>query len=209
MPHLRIGRPGLRCALVAACAAVFTGSGRANLAEYFSGKLDAINTAAVSGDWETYATGYAWHLPYGYRDQVRERLNEQTWGGGFGRTFTDADGVRHSVFLMGFADSHRDAQFNFGYACQHYWRATRNLSFGGGYLAFLFSRQDVANYTPIPALLPCASVRWHRLELIGLFVPRISSDIRGDVLFFYLRMPLGRERQAVSGSLSGRRGRGR
>jgi hypothetical protein len=29
------------------------------------------------------------------------------------------------------------------------------------------------------------------IELIGLFVPRVSRDIKGDVVFLYLRVPLG------------------
>ena len=162
-----------------------------NLAGMFKDKVAVIKEAVWSGDWETYVTGYAWHLPYGYQDSTRERLNETTWGGGFGRTLRDEDGDRHSVYLMAFSDSHRKPQLNLGYAWQRYWKPTRNVAIGGGYLAFLFSREDVANHMPIPALLPCASIRYGGLEVIGLFVPRVSRDIKGDVLFVYLRVPLG------------------
>jgi hypothetical protein len=47
----------------------------------------------------------------------------------------------------------------------------------------------------MPALLPCVSLSYRGIEVIGLFVPRVSRDIKGDVLFVYLRMPLGRTRE--------------
>jgi palmitoyl transferase len=173
-------------------ATLKAGPGILDVREMFSSKLSSINEATRAGDWELYFTGYAWHLPYKYHDATRERLNETTWGGGFGRTLKDEDGDRHSVYVMAFSDSHRDLQLNVGYAWQRYWRATRHLSFGAGYLAFFFSREDVANHLPIPALLPCVSLQYSGLEVIGLFVPRVSRDIKGDVLFVYLRMPFGR-----------------
>ena len=182
--------------VVPALAAITAPAASAALpfADMFRGKAAAISETMRRGDLETYVTGYAWHLPHGYQDQARARLNETTWGGGFGRTLRDEDGDRHSVFVMGFSDSHREAQFNLGYAWQRYWRPTRNLGVGGGYLAFLFSRRDVAKNVPIPALLPCASLRYRSVEVIGLFVPRISQDIKGDVLFVYLRVPFGNSR---------------
>ena len=170
-------------------------AGPLNLRAMFSRKVSTVSQAVRMGDWETYFTGYAWHLPYKYHDATRDRLNETTWGGGFGRTLSDDDGDRHSVYFMAFADSHRSPQFNLGYGWQRYWNATRQLSLGAGYLAFLFSREDVANHLPLPALLPCLSVRYRGLEIIGLFVPRVSRDIKGDVLFVYLRVPFGDERR--------------
>jgi len=187
----------VRCTLVVAGILSMTQPARSNpldLAGMFTDKVATIKDAVRDGDWETYVTGYAWHLPWGYQDTTRARLNETTWGGGFGRTLEDEDGDRHSVYLMAFSDSHRQPQFNLGYAWQRYWRPTRNFALGGGYLAFLFSREDVANHVPIPAVLPCASIRYGGIEVIGLYVPRVSRDIRGDVLFVYLRMPLGNRR---------------
>lgn len=193
-------RPLLRRLLVV--LAVIAASARADGSRFdframFTRKAEAVRAAASHGGWETYFTGYAWHLPYGYDQAVRARLNETTWGGGIGRTIEDEDGDRHSVYVMAFSDSHRALQVNVGYAWQHYWAMTREVSVGAGYLAFLFSRQDVANHLPIPAALPCISLRYRRLEAIGLFVPRVSQDIKGDVLFVYLRVPLGAERSTL------------
>jgi palmitoyl transferase len=184
-------------------------SAASGLAGMFASKWDAINLALRAGQWESYFTGYARHLPYGYNAATRVRLNEGAWGGGFGRTVKDEDGDRHSVYCMAFADSHRDPQFNIGYGWQRYWPVTRNVSLGAGYLAFLFSREDVADHLPLPALLPCASIRYRNLELVGLFVPRVSRAIKGDVVFVYLRVPLGRARMRVDQSAAGSRGNSR
>lgn len=156
----------------------------------FSEKLGAINTALRDGRWEAYFSGYAWHTPWGYNAPTRARLNEKTWGGGFGRSMKDGDGDRHSVFFVAFDDSHHDPQFIASYGWQRYWSPTQEVSLGAGYVAFVFSRKDVANYLPVPALLPCASLRYRRWELIGLFVPRISKDIKGDVFYFFMRAAL-------------------
>lgn len=201
-----------RCVLVALVAAAVSAraeGGRFDFRAMFTRKAEAVRVAVDRGSWETYFTGYAWHLPYGYDPAVRSRLNETTWGGGFGRTIDDEDGDRHSVFVMAFSDSHRALQVNMGYAWQHYWTMTRDVSVGAGYLAFLFSRQDVANHLPIPAALPCASLRYRRFEVIGLFVPRVSQDIKGDVLFVYLRVPLGAERSILKRAGASRAGQRR
>src|SRR5687768_1912334 len=174
------------CLLMVAVLIAVTAGGRANpfnVSGMFNRKLEAISDALRFGQWESYVTGYAWHLPYEYQAETRARLNETTWGGGFGRTIKDEDGDRHSVYFMAFSESHREPQFNVGYGWQRYWNPTANVSLGGGYLAFLFSRKDVSNYLPMPAVLPCVSVRYRGIELVGLFVPRVSRDIKGDVLF--------------------------
>jgi palmitoyl transferase len=157
-----------------------------------------VTQAVHDGQWDLYFTGYAWHLPFGYSRDTRSHLNETTWGGGFGRTVIDEDGDRHSIYLMAFSDSHRAPQLNFGYAWQRYWTPTRKMSFGFGYLLFVFSREDVANHLPIPAILPCTSVRIGAVELIGLFVPKVSEEIKGDVLFVYMRVGLGPTRRATA-----------
>jgi lipid IVA palmitoyltransferase len=159
-----------------------------NVPGFFSTKWDAVNLTLRSGNWELYTTGYAWHLPWAYDASTRSRLNSNTWGGGFGRSLPDGDHARHSVFLLGFSDSHHDPQFILGYNWQRYWGNGLGARFGAGYMAFLSSRRDVARYLPIPALLPCVSLRYRKAELVTLFVPRVSSEIKGDVIFLFLRM---------------------
>jgi len=156
----------------------------------FSRKLGQIQETLRAGEWEAYATGYVWHLPYAYDQVTRGRLNAKIWGGGLGRAMTDGDGDRHSVYLLGFSDSHEKAQFVASYGWQRYLRFDQKLSLGWGYMAFLFCREDVNHYLPIPAALPCASIRFRQWEAVGLFVPHVSKDIKGDVFFVFLRTTL-------------------
>ena len=191
---------GRRGALTLALLTVLAGPSRAAIAEelqeFFSGKLEAIATTARSGSWDAYATGFAWHVPWAYDSATRARLNEAAWGGGLGRSTIDEDGDRHSVFLVGFTDSHRASQFVAAYAWQRYWKPAPDWHVGFGYAAFLFSREDVANRLPLPAALPCLSIRRGRIEIFGLFVPRVSKDVKGDVFFVFSRFALGAKRPA-------------
>ena len=190
------GRPGLPrpCTLALVCAFVLAMPGRADplerLGDLFTEKLDVIQVALQRGQWDLYASGYAWHLPWGYSDATRARLNETTWGGGFGRSLWTEDGDRHSVFVMSFSDSHRTPQYIASYGWHRYWSPHRKWSLGWGYLAFLFSREDVAGWAPLPGILPSASIRYRRWEAMGVFVPRVSRDIKGDVFFVFGRIAL-------------------
>lgn len=160
------------------------------LGELFTEKFELIRGVVQHGHWDVYATGYARHLPWGYSDTTRARLNETTWGGGIGRSLWTEDGDRHSVFVMSFSDSHRTPQYIASYGWQRYWPAGRTWALGWGYFAFLFSREDVAGRIPLPALLPSASIRYRRWEAVGMYVPRISRDIKGDVFFVFGRVSL-------------------
>ena len=162
----------------------------AELGEMFSYKFRSISTAIRAGQTDLYVTGYCWHLPYAYSAEARARLNETTWGGGIGRAMTDDDGDRHSVFFVGFDDSHHSPQFVMSYGWQRYFTPERPWSFGWGYMAFIFAREDVHGYTPVPALLPCASYRGRKWEVLGTFIPKVSKAIKGDVLFLFMRLSL-------------------
>lgn len=175
---------------------------------FFAEKLEAIRLTLDRGAPELYVTGYTWHLPWAYDRTTRKRLNNTTWGGGVGRSFTEARGDRNTVFFAAFADSHRSPQFILSYGWQRPWLANRDWSLSWGYMAFLFSREDVARYCPLPAVLPSVALRWRRLEVVGLFVPHISRDIKGDVFFVMLRTSAERSlqpaRNGTPGHASGR-----
>ncbi len=184
----------MRGAFVVAVFAFTALPARAGLAEatagFFSEKLESIQLALKGGQRELYATGYAWHLPWAYTKSTRARLNDATWGGGFGCWCTDKRGDRNSVYVIAFEDSHRSTQVVLGYAWQRYWVADRDWSLGWGYMAFLFSREDVAHRWPLPAALPCVSLRYRRWEVVSMYVPHVSKEVKGDVLYFFLRVAL-------------------
>jgi len=91
---------------------------------------------------------------------------------------------------MAFTDSHYDMQYSGGYIWNRYWSVTKGFKVGLGYSIFLFSRADVANHLPIPALLPCVAMRFGRAELIGFYCPHISTNIPGEVFFITARVSL-------------------
>jgi lipid IVA palmitoyltransferase len=182
--------PG-RLAVVAIGLLALATSGRGGVADevggFFKERLESVRLALHEGEPELYVTGYTWHLPWTYDRATRTRLNSANWGGGIGRSHIDRRGDQNSVFFLAFSDSHRQPQFILSYGWQRPWLANREWGLSWGYMAFLFSREDVAHHFPLPAVLPSAAVRWRRLELVGLFVPRVSRDIKGDVFFLLLR----------------------
>lgn len=155
-----------------------------------SGQFRDIRTTFVSGEWEYYATGYVWHLPWQYSPAERHQLNERAWGGGIGRSFINQRGDKSSLFLMAFQDSHRDTQFSGGFMWNRYWSLTKAVDVSLGYSIFMFSRSDLVNNLPIPALLPCVAIRFGRGELIGYYCPHINERVPGDVFFIFARIRL-------------------
>ena len=66
--------------------------------------------------------------------------------------------------------------------------APRNCKrFGLGYTVFVFARADVLDYTPLPGILPLASLRYSKLEVMGTFVPGLGSG-NGNIAFFFGRL---------------------
>jgi len=51
----------------------------------------------------------------------------------------------------------------------------------------VFARADVLDYTPLPGILPLASVRYSKLEVMGTFIPGIGSG-SGNIAFFFGRI---------------------
>src|SRR5947209_6476506 len=71
-----------------------------------------------NGGNELLVSGYSWHMPWAWDADRRRSENERAWGGGLARTVDRPDGDSETVFFLVFKDSHRQAQFNLGYA----WR---------------------------------------------------------------------------------------
>jgi palmitoyl transferase len=87
---------------------------------------------------------------------------------------------------MAFRDSHYKPEYQVGYNWQHYWGG-EDLKVGLGYTVFLFARADMLNYTPLPAILPLASLRYSRFEVMGTFVPGFGNA-NGNIAFFFGRL---------------------
>jgi palmitoyl transferase len=124
---------------------------------------------------DVYASGYTWHAPWAYTSERRHHeLNDIAWGGGFGRSVVDADGDTHSLYAIASQDSHFKPQYLAGYLWTTYWPLAGALQGGLGYSVFLFSRGDIGGWVPLPGVVPAASLRWRRVELVGVFVPGVA-----------------------------------
>ncbi len=178
-------------AVVAAVGLIVAGSasGEESTWDAFKGHLsnnwDQSKRAWFDGDWSLYFSGYTWHAPYAYSSTNRSDQNDLAWGGGIGRYVYDEKGNYHGLYVMAFSDSHYKPQYNFGYNWQTYW-GDGNLKAGLGYTVFFFMRSDIGNYWPIPAILPLASVRYSKLEVMGTFVPGFGGG-NGNVGYFFGR----------------------
>jgi outer membrane protein W len=124
---------------------------------------------------------YTYHPPYKYPNRFNE--NHYPMGVGVARTVIDAKDNERMVYLLGFSDSHYDVQPMLGYAWMARWPLIAGLKGGLGYTVFLTARAD-ANYLPIPAALPLASIGTDRVMLYGTWIPTT------EVLFFFARISL-------------------
>lgn len=149
-------------------------------------KVERSRDALFNGRNDLYASGVIWHAPWAYsKERRRNELNEAAWGGGFGRSVVDADGDTHSLFAIASRDSHFKPQFLAGYHWTTYWPLAGELRGGLGYTVFAFSRDDIGNWFPIPAVVPTATLRYREVELVATFIPGITQG--GNVAYAVLR----------------------
>lgn len=133
------------------------------------------------GHSDLMLTLYTYHPPYMYGNRFEE--NHYPWGAGFARTVIDAKDNERMVYLLAFSDSHYDFQPVLGYGWIARWPLFAGLKGGLGYTVFVTARAD-ANYLPLPAALPLASIGNDRVTLYGSWIPT------ADVLFFFARISL-------------------
>jgi palmitoyl transferase len=154
----------------------------ADVARY---KYERSAAALREGRTDLYFSGYVWHASYAYTAERRRELNEQAWGAGLGRSIVDAGGNTHSLYFTVFRSSHFKPQYNLGYSWLTYWGAPGALRAGLGYTVFLFSRTDIYGGLPIPGVLPLASIRYRRAELLGTYLP--AGHAAGNVAYLFGR----------------------
>jgi palmitoyl transferase len=136
-------------------------------------------------------SGYQWHLPYDWTPERRHAENENAWGGGWSRTRETPSGNTEDVFFLVFQDSHRNAQFNLGYAWRTYWGDRSKLQAGLGFTAMVIQRPDIASGWPVPVALPLASLRTGQLEILTAYVPKLNGGVNhGSVLYFFGKIDL-------------------
>lgn len=144
---------------------------------------------AKQGKWDLYLSGYARHSRSTYTSSRLKKLNEELWGGGFGKTLRDERGNESSLYALVIRDSKKELQWSAGYAYQWIYVIPQSrVEFGAGLTAGMIRRPDWYGGAPFPAILPLASFGLPGAKLMATYVPRISTRKgKGNVLFLFAR----------------------
>ena len=147
--------------------------------------LDELDETWRIGTMEYSATFRTVHLPWAYSDTQNKDYQNWPPGFGLGRGYFDNKGNWHGIFAMGFQDSHFKPEWAVGYGWKTYWQLPGELKFGLGYSAGVTTRTDIGHYTPIPYLLPIASIDFGRLSIEGVYVPGGKGN--GNVMLIWAK----------------------
>lgn len=125
------------------------------------------------------------HMPWAYDTDKNKEYQNWPPGFGIGKGYFDRDGNWHGLYAMGFQDSHFKPEWAVGYGWKTYWRLPGNFRFGLGYTAGLTARADIGHYTPVPFLLPAASIDRGRFSLETVYVP--GGNSYGNVMLIWAK----------------------
>jgi len=189
-----MGRGALRAGVFALCMAASVSACAFECAQ-LPGSLDdgcrRIADTYRDGDNEVLLSGYAYHVPATWSPERRAELNSVAWGFGMGRTVEDPDGDTHTVFFLGFLDSHRNLQAQVGYAYHTFFGPRDGVQVGVGYTLMLAQRPDIWNGVPFPVALPLAAVRYRKATLEATYIPTLSGSINhGSTVYLFGRIGL-------------------
>jgi len=137
-----------------------------------------------NGGNELLVSGYTWHTPWTWTAEKRAEENANAWGGGWARTVERENGDTDTVYALVFSDSHRKPEYNLGYVWSTYWLPRSGIQPGLGYTASFVARSDIANGWPIPVVLPVLSLRYDRLTLASIYIPKLGGGINHGSVFY-------------------------
>ena len=142
-------------------------------------------------DWDLYLPGYIHHGQGTYSPEKLATLNSSAWGGGVGKRYVDENNRTHFLYAAVYQDSHYKPEYFAGYGWLAHWKPWGDTGFrvGGGFTATVTLKSSYSEYTvPVPVLLPIAEIAWNKFSIMGLYVPRISSNGgNGDVRLLWGR----------------------
>jgi lipid IVA palmitoyltransferase len=160
--------------------------GRAEFWTWLEKGCDRLVDTYERGDDQLFVSGYAYHIPSTWTPERRAELNSNAWGGGYGRMMEDANGDTHTVFFLGFEDSHKHAELQVGYAWATYWGDRDSLQPGLGWTAMIVQRPDIAGGVPFPAALPLAFLRYKKANLVATYIPTLNGGVNhGSTLYVF------------------------
>lgn len=172
--------------LAALLAVVLNGSAVAacdDPASFVGGICKRLSDTWSQGRHDVLLPLYSYHLRSAYTKEKIESFEENSWGLGYGRTRYDDEGNWHTLYAMGFRDSHGKFQPIAGYGHQWMWGERESLHAGLGYTVFVTARSDIGRYLPLPGILPIASVNYRRTAMNMSFMPGGKGN--GNVLFLW------------------------
>ena len=140
------------------------------------------------GNDSVYLPFYAYHLRSAYSKEKIDSFREDTYGIGYGRTRYDEKNNSDELYGMVFLDSHSKPEYIAGFAHQWIAGTLKDVHAAIGYTAFLTARSDIMDYTPIPGILPIASVGYKKININTTFIPGTKGN--GNVFFFWSKIEL-------------------
>jgi len=147
---------------------------------------ERVSDTWQQGENDFYLPFHAHHLRSAYSDERIDSFREENWGLGYGRSRYDESGNWDGLYVMGFMDSNSKPEYFLGYSHQWIWGERERLHAGLGYTAFLTARSSILHYTPVPGILPVASINYNRVSLNATYVPG-GGDF-GNIIFFWSRI---------------------
>ena len=138
------------------------------------------------GDYEVYVPFWTYHMPYAYSAEKRATFTSYPAGGGIGKGWFNESGNWEGIFAVEFADSHGKPQYQVGYGWVPTWHPLDNqFRVGAGLTAFVFMRSDIANYAPLPGILPVGSIGYGPVDVQVAYIP--GGQGNGNVLFWWAK----------------------
>ena len=128
-----------------------------------------------------------YHVRATYDKEKIKEYNETPWGLGVEKFHIDEKRNRHSLYLLGFADSWSDFQPVAGYSWQKNFHC-HDACFGIGYSAMLTGRRK-NSYVPIPGVVPVASAGYKNVSVQTTWVPYLGHN-NGNVFLTMLQISI-------------------
>ncbi|WP_220636874.1 lipid IV(A) palmitoyltransferase PagP [Georgfuchsia toluolica] len=150
---------------------------------WYDKAVQRLEATWKDGRTELYVPLHVYHVRSSYTREKINSFNETPWGLGIGKGAYDQDGDWHGVYVMEFKDSHSMPEYLGGYGYKTFWPLHDELKFGLGYAAFITARADIGHYTPIPGVLPMASLEYQRYSLDTIYLP--GGHGRGNIFIFW------------------------
>ncbi|HEX4047746.1 MAG TPA: lipid IV(A) palmitoyltransferase PagP [Elusimicrobiota bacterium] len=180
---LLAGRPAFADGSVAASSGTVSAAGPDT---WYGDGWGHLKDTWGKGGYELYLPFYTYHMPYAYSPALLRSYNDIPVGGGLGKGRFNERGNWEGLYVMEFADSHSRPQYEGGYAWISTWRPFHGVRLGAGVTGFVFARSDIDRYTPLPGILPLASIGFKNLDIQTTFVPGGRNN--GNVLFSWLKL---------------------